>query len=135
MGDVISVASNLAPRRTAEFAELDDRLPFLGSLQICRGRIKTRRRVVAPQYVVGVAVFDGATLIGSCTYSESYIHPDYRGRGMGAELMAERRLAFAEFCLASITKVRAPLSAAGVRTKRAAYRLMVERGAITPPSP
>lgn len=101
-------------------------------LHICRARVFTiGRSQEQHRGSVGVALFDGDRLVGSSTRPHLYLHENYRGRGLGAELIAERLIAHPELWLQPDRAVpRIQVTPSGERAMRVAYQHLLDRRAI-----
>lgn len=84
----------------------------------------------------GVACFDGqGNRIGFSFERLSMVEPQWRGKGLGAELMAENYLLEPQILRErAVSMMRLSWSVAGEAAARRAYRLMLERGAVVQPS-
>ncbi len=82
--------------------------------------------------VYGVSVFDNfGNLFCLSQDKYTFMEPDYRGRGIGGEVLAELYVAYPWIMEKRLVKSENRLyTPAGIKSVKIAYNLMIERGAI-----
>lgn len=124
------------PDRPAPFVVIGEPHPLLGGYRVATGRVANARpRMAALRERAGLVLFcPQGELVGTIRYGSAYLHPDHRGRGLGPEMMAQLYVTYEELLRHKASGWHArPYTLAGAGSMRAAYRLLVMRGAIKSP--
>lgn len=119
------------PEKPSPFSRFSERVVFLERFTICRAE-HSQGDVQRSQ--VGVAVFDRYVLVGTTVAKLTYVHPNYRRRGIATEMQAEFYAAHPEVIdprqLGDVTCTYTP---AGRRVAHRVYRRLLDRAAVVPP--
>jgi GNAT superfamily N-acetyltransferase len=113
------------PILLAPLVQVYEKAAFLSGLTIAVGRSLTMP--------VTAVAYDGDKPIASVEHSSAYTDPDYRGRGIMGELIAEFEVHYPDWMLyREATGHARSFTNGGAASLRKAYRLMVQRGAVIP---
>lgn len=127
----------VAPHKIESFTRIEEQhpLPEHAGYRIAKARTTDRTRKAALRERAGLLLFGPAgNPVGSIRSNSAYLHPHHQGIGLGAELMAYLYVTYEELLARKASGLHArSYTLAGGHSMRAAYRLLVERGAIKSP--